>query len=200
MGGGGRGIAAPFLTSTLNGGEWSSSCPYRFASRRKSLQYPLDRRLAGMNAVESRKISRPCRESNPACPAGSPSLYRLSYRNSQCIVVTKEFLKCFTGCRSIFRTYLYEIFPSCQKCGRIEQYFKYFMRTRRRCLCYNSRSQFLGGGVWGSETHASRSSDICAIYEASPHYQSCCLLSIFLHSLYFHCPFLQIFCTLRISR
>jgi hypothetical protein len=34
---------------------------------------------AGPDAMVQRKISCPCRESNPGRPAHSPSLYRLSY-------------------------------------------------------------------------------------------------------------------------
>jgi hypothetical protein len=41
---------------------------------------------AGLDAVESRKISFPCRESNPSRAACSPSLYRLLYLNyKKCI-------------------------------------------------------------------------------------------------------------------
>jgi hypothetical protein len=39
---------------------------------------------AGLDAVEKRKISCPCRESDPGRPAVSPSLYRLSYSGSLC--------------------------------------------------------------------------------------------------------------------
>jgi hypothetical protein len=45
--------------------------------RRKSPRYAFDR----LDAVEKVKILH-CRESNPGCPARSPSLYRLSYPNS----------------------------------------------------------------------------------------------------------------------
>jgi hypothetical protein len=37
---------------------------------------------AGLDAVEKRKTSRPCRESNPGSPARNPSLYLLSYPGS----------------------------------------------------------------------------------------------------------------------
>jgi hypothetical protein len=43
---GSGGIASPFLTSPLDGGEWSASCLY---PREKSPQYPFYKRL---NAVE----------------------------------------------------------------------------------------------------------------------------------------------------
>jgi hypothetical protein len=36
-----------FLTSTLDGGEWSASCPGRALSPGKDPQYPLYRRLGG---------------------------------------------------------------------------------------------------------------------------------------------------------
>jgi hypothetical protein len=34
-----------FLTSALDGGEWSSSDPYRFTPRKKIPLYPLDKKL-----------------------------------------------------------------------------------------------------------------------------------------------------------
>jgi hypothetical protein len=34
---GSGGIAPPFLTSALQGGEWSASCPYHFPLRKESL-------------------------------------------------------------------------------------------------------------------------------------------------------------------
>jgi hypothetical protein len=56
---------------------WASR-PGFVTPRRTSPRYPLDRRL-GLDAMEKRKISCPCRESNPSRPARNPSLYRLSY-------------------------------------------------------------------------------------------------------------------------
>jgi hypothetical protein len=65
---GSGGIAPLLLTSALDGGEWSASCPARFT--------PEDGAAgthwiggwvgpsAGLDAVEKRKIL-PCRESNP---------------------------------------------------------------------------------------------------------------------------------------
>jgi hypothetical protein len=37
---------------------------------------------AGLKTVSERKISTPCRESNPDSPARNQSLYRLSYHDS----------------------------------------------------------------------------------------------------------------------
>jgi hypothetical protein len=39
--------ASPFLTSALEGGEWSASCPGRFNPGGKKHRYQLDRRLGG---------------------------------------------------------------------------------------------------------------------------------------------------------
>jgi hypothetical protein len=64
----------------------------------KSHLYPLDRRLvgprAGLDAVEKRKISCPCRESNPGSCALSPSVYQLSYGGSYYISFS-ELVSCF---------------------------------------------------------------------------------------------------------
>jgi hypothetical protein len=46
--------------------------------RGKEPQYPLGPR-ADLDVMKRRKISCPCRESNPGRPAHSPSLHRLSY-------------------------------------------------------------------------------------------------------------------------
>jgi hypothetical protein len=40
-------MSPPFLTSALDGGEWSAPCPSRFTFE-KSPQYPLHRRLGGL--------------------------------------------------------------------------------------------------------------------------------------------------------
>jgi hypothetical protein len=80
---GGGGKAPPFLTSALDGGEWSVSRRGRFTSRervpgthwRGGWMGP----RAGLYVVEKRKISCTRRESNPSRPARSQSLYRLSY-------------------------------------------------------------------------------------------------------------------------
>jgi hypothetical protein len=44
---GSGGIAPPFLTSALDGDEWSASRPGRFTLRGNCPRYPLDRRLGG---------------------------------------------------------------------------------------------------------------------------------------------------------
>jgi hypothetical protein len=44
---GSGGIAPPFLTSALDGREWSASLPYRLAPWGKSARCSLDRRLGG---------------------------------------------------------------------------------------------------------------------------------------------------------
>jgi hypothetical protein len=79
-----RGIIGPlFLTSVLDGGEWSASRPLPLYLSWKRPGYPLNRRLdgsiAGLDAMAERKISWSCRESNTGRPVRSPSLYRLSY-------------------------------------------------------------------------------------------------------------------------
>jgi hypothetical protein len=73
------GTAPLFLTSSLDGGEWSSSRPDRFTPGTHMMGGWVGSR-AGLGVVEKRKILH--RESNPACPARSPSLYRLSYSDS----------------------------------------------------------------------------------------------------------------------
>jgi hypothetical protein len=77
-----RDIAPPFLTSELDGGEWSASRPGRITPGEKApgtrwIEVRVGPR-ADFDAVEKREISRPCRESNPGRPSRSPSLYRLS--------------------------------------------------------------------------------------------------------------------------
>jgi hypothetical protein len=75
---GSGGIAPPFLTSVLNGGEWSAARPSRFIPREVA---PVIQRIgdwvgsrAFLEAVERRKILA-YRESNPGRPARSRSLY-----------------------------------------------------------------------------------------------------------------------------
>jgi hypothetical protein len=83
---GDEGISPPFLSSALAVGELSASHPGRFTPRERApgthwlRGWVVPR--AGLDAVEYRKISCLCRESNPGCPACSPSLYRLSYPGS----------------------------------------------------------------------------------------------------------------------
>jgi hypothetical protein len=63
------GIALPFLTLALNGGEWSSSCfcyitPEETAPHTHRIQGWVGPR-AGLDITEKRKISCPHQESNP---------------------------------------------------------------------------------------------------------------------------------------
>jgi hypothetical protein len=70
--GGGGGIAPPFLTSALDGGEWSASLPCRFTrgERAPGTAWIGDRvdPRAGLDAAENRIILH-CRELNPGRPA-----------------------------------------------------------------------------------------------------------------------------------
>jgi hypothetical protein len=81
---GGGGVAPPFLTSALDGSEWSASRPCRFTPGERA---PGTHWIGcwvglspGLDAVEKRKILH-CGESNPGSPALSPSLYWLRYPN-----------------------------------------------------------------------------------------------------------------------
>jgi hypothetical protein len=63
------GIVSSFLTSTLDGGEWSASRPYRFTSEERSrgtrwIGCWIDPR-AGQDDMEKTQISSLCRETNP---------------------------------------------------------------------------------------------------------------------------------------
>jgi hypothetical protein len=74
---GSGGIAPPFLTSAVDGGEWSASRPGRFIARGRSPRYPLDRRLGGPQGQsgrcgEEKNLAVPGIEPGPS----SPSLYR----------------------------------------------------------------------------------------------------------------------------
>jgi hypothetical protein len=78
-----RGIAPPFVTWALDGGEWSASRPCHFTAGGKSLQYPLYRRLDGLQSrsrrCEELKTLFPLPGTEPqslGCPAHSPSLCR----------------------------------------------------------------------------------------------------------------------------
>jgi hypothetical protein len=74
-----------FLILSLDGSEWSASRP---ASLPPGKEPPLSIRsetgwaAAGLDVVEHRKFSCPCRESNPGRPAHNPSIYPLSYPGS----------------------------------------------------------------------------------------------------------------------
>jgi hypothetical protein len=66
------GIAPPFLISALDRGEWSASRPDRFIPEERTpdthwINGWLGPR-AGLDSVETRKFSCPCRKSNPGCP------------------------------------------------------------------------------------------------------------------------------------
>jgi hypothetical protein len=83
---GSGGIAPPFLTSALDGWEWSASRTGRFtpgetASGTHWIESWVDPR-AGLDAVEKR-IILPYQESISGFPAGNLSLYRLSYPGSE---------------------------------------------------------------------------------------------------------------------
>jgi hypothetical protein len=82
-----RGIAPPFLTSVLDGGEWSASRSGRFipgegASGTHWMGGWVGPR-AGLDRVKKSKISFSCRELNPGRPGRSPPLYRLSSYNKR---------------------------------------------------------------------------------------------------------------------
>jgi hypothetical protein len=87
-----------FLTSILDGGEWSTSRPGRFTHRKRApgtlwIGGWVGHR-AGLDTVKKRKMSCPCRESNPGRPAPSPSLYRLSCLEIQQIRMAEISLNC----------------------------------------------------------------------------------------------------------
>jgi hypothetical protein len=77
---GNGGVAPPFFTSALDGGEWSASRPSRFTPEAKAptrthcIGSWVDPRAA-LDAMEKRKIL-PCPESNPGHPALRPSQSR----------------------------------------------------------------------------------------------------------------------------
>jgi hypothetical protein len=84
------GVAPPFLTLALDGGEWSASHPGRFTSgeRTPGTRWTggcVDPR-AGLDTVEKRKISCLCRESNPRRPARSPC----NYSDNNCILLSRK--------------------------------------------------------------------------------------------------------------
>jgi hypothetical protein len=80
--GGSGGIAPTFLTSALDGGEWSASNSYRFASGERALStHSIGGWVGprtGLGGMEKRKIWQ-FRKSNLNRQARSLSLYRLSY-------------------------------------------------------------------------------------------------------------------------
>jgi hypothetical protein len=83
-------IAVPFLTSAVYGGERSASCSGHFTPREIA---PHAHSIGGwvvpkvgLEAVEKRKISFPCWESNPSHSAHSLSLYWMSCPDSTVMV------------------------------------------------------------------------------------------------------------------
>jgi hypothetical protein len=81
---GGWRYSSTLLDLGTDGGEWSASHPGT-----RWIENWLDRR-AGLYPVEKRKISCPCRESNPGRPSRSPSLYWLSSTFLLVVSVTRE--------------------------------------------------------------------------------------------------------------
>jgi hypothetical protein len=78
-------IAPPFLTSALDGGEWSASFPGRFTPGETAPGTHWTGGSVGPRTgldAEKRKISLPRRESNTGRPAPGPSRNRLSYPGS----------------------------------------------------------------------------------------------------------------------
>jgi hypothetical protein len=95
-------MAPPFFSLAPDGGEWSASLPGGYTPGERApdthcVGGSVDPR-ASLDAVESRTISSPCRESNPGCPARSPQLYRLGYPGSakiyQILIVTVKIIYC----------------------------------------------------------------------------------------------------------
>jgi hypothetical protein len=76
-------IASPFFTSEVDGGESSALRHGRFTPGEKTADTRFKggwvSHRSGPNAVEHRKISCPCQESNRSHSACSPSLDRLSW-------------------------------------------------------------------------------------------------------------------------
>jgi hypothetical protein len=82
-------IAPPFMTSVLDGGEWSASRPSCFTPG-KDTPYPLDRKLGGPQSWYGhcglKKISSPFQESNPDRPASSPTLNYVHKQNKSRLI------------------------------------------------------------------------------------------------------------------
>jgi hypothetical protein len=74
------GIAPQFLTSALDGGQWSASRLEPFILE-EIAPGTLDRPRTGLDTMQERKILL-CRESNMGLPARSPSLCPLNYPDS----------------------------------------------------------------------------------------------------------------------
>jgi hypothetical protein len=82
-----------FLTSALVGGEWSTSRPGRFTPGERAPGGWVDLR-GGLDDLEKRKLfTLPGFELRPLCrPAGSYSLYRLSYPGSSLVEYTHIYM------------------------------------------------------------------------------------------------------------
>jgi hypothetical protein len=88
---GSGGIAQKFLTSALDGGQWSAPRPGGFTPEERTLN---THRIGGwigpgLDAVRWRKISCPRRESSPGRPRHSPSQYRLSYPGYKALLILR---------------------------------------------------------------------------------------------------------------
>jgi hypothetical protein len=68
---GNGGTAPPFLISALDGSEWSASRPFRLNTYTHFTVNWAHHR-ADLDVMEKRKISYPCRESNPDSSAVQP--------------------------------------------------------------------------------------------------------------------------------
>jgi hypothetical protein len=106
-----------FLTSALDGGEWSASRPCRFTPGSHWIIGWVGLRV-GLDAVEKRK-SFHCRESNPGRPACCPTPYRLSYPDSYDLI-----LLYFHAFREINR-----IIDYCSVKNELDRYKRAEMRT-----------------------------------------------------------------------
>jgi hypothetical protein len=65
-------ISDSFLTSALDGSEWSASLPGRTLPPGKDLQYPLDRRLGGPQLVLTQKLEE---KSSASAKDGTPVVH-----------------------------------------------------------------------------------------------------------------------------
>jgi hypothetical protein len=90
---GSGGVAPPFLTSALGGGEWSASCPGHFTpgERAPGTHCGLQIR-SGLYGEE--EILAPAGKRTPGLLASSTSLYRLSSRGSCGLYVSTDFHFC----------------------------------------------------------------------------------------------------------
>jgi hypothetical protein len=77
-----------FLTSALDGSEWSASRSDRFTPREGARTTHWMAPRGGLNSVEKIKISCQARELNSGHPAHSLSVYRLRYPSSLLFLYT----------------------------------------------------------------------------------------------------------------